>query len=293
MSIDLSALPPPDVVEPLNFETIFATMKADAIAVAPELADALALESEPATKVLAVVAYRELLLRARVNDAARSVMLAFARSSNLDHLVALFGVGRAAGEKDDRLLKRQQLSLESYSTAGPTLGYLYHALTATPAVRDAFVYSPTPGTVSIVVLAEPSDENPGGVPSQPLLDSVKSSANADDVRPLCDTVIAEPAQVLNYELVAQLELAPGVGASVALKAAQAAAVEHVQAQFMIGLDITVSGLKKALRATGVQRVSIVSPAPPADAADDILIAVTNRQAAMCTGITVTPIGSTA
>ncbi|MGE4339441.1 MAG: baseplate J/gp47 family protein [Pigmentiphaga sp.] len=288
MSIDLSALPPPDVVEPLNFETIFATMKADAIAIAPELADVLVLESEPATKILAVAAYRELLLRARVNDAARSVMLAFSRGTTLEHLVALFGVERANGEQDDRLVKRQQLSLESFSTAGPTLGYLYYALTASPAVRDAFVYSPEPGTVSIVVLAEPSDESPNGVPAQPLLDSVKAAANADDIRPLCDTVITEPAQVLLYELIAQLELAPGVGESVVIEAALKAVTEHVQAQFMIGLDITVSGLKKALRAAGVLRVNIISPAAPEGSDEDVLIAVAQNQAARCIGITVTP-----
>lgn len=288
MSIDLSTLPPPDVIEPLNFETIYATMKADAIAAAPELADVLALESEPATKLLAVAAYRELLMRARVNDAARSVMLAFSRNSTLDHLVSLFGVERADGEKDERLVKRQQLSLESYSSAGPTLGYLYYALSASPSVRDAFVDSPDPGTVRIVVLAEPSEDSPGGAPAPALLDRVLSAANADDVRPLCDTVIAVPAQVLTYELVASLDLAPGVGASVVLEAAKAAALEHAEEQFMIGLDITVSGFKKALRRTGVLRVNIVSPVMPSDETsdEDVLISVSNRQAARCVGMTV-------
>lgn len=288
MSIDLSTLPPPDVIEPLNFETIYATMKADAITAAPELADVLALESEPATKLLAVAAYRELLMRARVNDAARSVMLAFSRGSTLDHLVSLFDVERADGEKDERLVKRQQLSLESYSSAGPTLGYLYYALTASPSVRDAFVDSPEPGTVRIVVLAEPSDESPEGVPAPTLLDSVLSAANADDVRPLCDTVIAVPAQVLTYELVASLDLAPGVGASVVVDAAGKAALDHAEEQFMIGMDITVSGFKKALRRTGVLRVNIVSPIMPADDGgdEDVLISVSNRQAARCVGITV-------
>ncbi|NYT62354.1 baseplate J/gp47 family protein [Alcaligenaceae bacterium] len=295
MSINLSTLPPPDVVEPLNFEVIFATMKADAITIAPELADALALESEPVTKVLAVVAYRELLLRARINEAARSVMLAFSRGSTLEHLTALFGVERADGEKDDRLIKRQQLSLESYSSAGPTLGYLYYAMTASSAVRDAFVDSPAPGTVRIVVLAEPSEENPDGTPAQALLDSVLSAASADDVRPICDTVMAVPAQVLAYELVALLELASGVGASVAIEAAAKAAREHAEEQFMIGMDITVSGFKKALRSTGVLRVNIVSPVAPENeiADEDVLISVANHQAARCVGITVTSKGGAA
>ncbi|PJN94872.1 baseplate assembly protein, partial [Amaricoccus sp. HAR-UPW-R2A-40] len=93
-AIDLSRLPPPDVVERLDFETILGAMKADLIARAPDLAPALALESEPAVKILEVAAYRELLLRARINDAARAVMIATATGADLDHLAALFGVAR-------------------------------------------------------------------------------------------------------------------------------------------------------------------------------------------------------
>ncbi len=51
-------------------------------------------ESDPGYKILEVAAYRELLIRARINDAAKAVMLAYAGSENLDNLAALFGVTR-------------------------------------------------------------------------------------------------------------------------------------------------------------------------------------------------------
>jgi len=300
MTIDLSRLPAPSVVEPLDYETILATLKADLLALAPELGEVLALESEPATKLCEVFAYRELLLRARINDAARATMLAYARGSDLDHLAALFGVQRLEGETDARLRARTQLSLEGHTTAGPILSYRFHALSASPRVADVTIDSPKPGTVRIVVLAEPSEEdpeedasansdyNPNGVPGQALLDRVQAATSAEDVRPLCDTVMVAPAQVLNYVVEAALVLMPGPGVELTLAAAHTAATAYVEAQFRLGQDITVSGLKAALRQSGVLRVNLISPPLP-DTGDiaqqDVLIAVASHQAARCTQIT--------
>jgi len=301
VSVDLSLLPAPAVVEPLDFETILAAIKADLLALAPDLGDVLALESEPATKLCEVFAYRELLLRARINDAARATMLAYARGSDLDNLAALFGVTRLQSEADARLRARTQLSLESYTTAGPRLSYRFHALSASPVVRDVTIDSPKPGTVRIVVLAEPSETNPdedtdtnpgynpGGVPGQALLDRVRAATSAEDVRPLCDTVVVTPAQVLTYAVDAALVLMPGPGIEAALAAAHAAATAHVQAQFRLGQDITVSGLKAALRQPGVVRVNLIAPPLPGTsdvAQQDVLIAVASHQAARCTQVTV-------
>lgn len=93
-AIDLSKLPAPDVVEQLDFETILSDMKTSLIDLQPSLKDVLSLESEPLVKLLEVSAYRELLLRQRVNDASRSVMLAYARGNDLDNLAVLFGIER-------------------------------------------------------------------------------------------------------------------------------------------------------------------------------------------------------
>jgi phage-related baseplate assembly protein len=49
--IDLSRLPAPAVIEPLDFEQILSALKADLISRDPELADTLSLESEPLTKL--------------------------------------------------------------------------------------------------------------------------------------------------------------------------------------------------------------------------------------------------
>ena len=102
MTFDIATLPPPSVVEPLDFEAILAAQRTDLIARYPEAADVLDLESEPLAKLMEVFAYRELLYRARVNDAARAHLVAFATGSDLEHLGAFYNVPRIDGEADDR-----------------------------------------------------------------------------------------------------------------------------------------------------------------------------------------------
>ena len=88
-AIDLSKLPSPDVVETLDFDSIRDAMIEDLITRDPDFTALL--PSDPAYKIIEVAAYRELLLRSRINTASQAVMLAFAQGSNLDHLAALFG----------------------------------------------------------------------------------------------------------------------------------------------------------------------------------------------------------
>lgn len=280
--IDLALLPAPTVVEPLAFETIFATIKVDVIAKYPECAAALALESEPITKLVEVFAYRELMLRARINDAARSVMLAYATSTDLDHLAALVGVLRLDGETDARLRSRTQLSLEGFSTAGPVRSYVFHALSASNQVRDVYVHSPLPGDVRVVVLAEPSVQNPDGVAGADLLAVVQATLSADDVRPLCDNVSVSSASVLDYTISATLTCLPGPDVTVVQAAALTAVRAYAQTQFRLGYDIAVSGLHAALHQPGVVRVDLLQPSTS--------IAVAVDQAALCTGFSVTIAG---
>ena len=279
MGIDLSALPAPEIVETVSFEAIVSAIKSDVILRYPEAEPVLALESEPMVKLIEVFAYRELMLRARINDAAKSVMLAYATGSDLEHLAALLGVARLTDETDDRLRARTQLSLEGYSTAGPILSYKYHAMATSSEVRDIFVASLVPGEVRVVVLAEPSDSAPIGEPSSALLESVALRLNSDDIRPLCDTVAVVAAGVIIYNVKAALTCLPGPDTNVVLQAARTACEKYVSDQFSLGYDVTISGLHAALHQPGVMRVDLTSPSAS--------IAVASDQAAFCTGVVVT------
>ncbi|MBY0400960.1 baseplate J protein, partial [Myxococcota bacterium] len=101
--IDVSGLPPPNVIEEISFEEMLAASVADLVARFPAIAGVIQLESEPARKLLEVGAFREMLVRSRINDAARAQLLAFAAGADLDHLAAFHDVTRLVGETDDRL----------------------------------------------------------------------------------------------------------------------------------------------------------------------------------------------
>ncbi|SFB30595.1 baseplate assembly protein [Azotobacter beijerinckii] len=276
--IDLSQLPPPNIIETLDYEAILAERKARLIGLYPADEQAtvsaqLELESDPRTKLLQENAYRELLLRARINDSARAVMLAYAKGADLDHLVASppLNLRRLDGESDERLRKRAQLSPEGYSTAGPVQSYIYHALSASPQVRDATVSSPTPGTVRLAILAEPE-----GTPSAGLLSAVLARVSADDVRPLTDQVEVVAAEIIPYRVVARLLLNPGPDSTVVLAAAEAARAAYVEQQFRLGHDVSISGLHAALHQPGVTRVDLLDPT------ESLVVAA--HQAARCVGV---------
>lgn len=288
MAIDLSRLPPPDVVEPLDFEQIYDALRAHLIELAPELADTLELESEPLAKLLQVCAYRELQLRQRVNEAAQAVMLASAQGADLEHLGAFFGVERLVIdpgdpdaipvipptlEDDESLRKRIQMALSGYSTAGPAAAYVFHALSADGQVLDASATSPAPGEVLVCVLARSGD---GTAPPE-LLDKVAAVVSAEDVRPLTDQVSVASAEILPYSVDATLYVYPGPDSAVVLEEARARVEQYTEAMRRLGRDVTLSGLYAALHVEGVQRVELAQPLAN--------ITADATQATYCTGIT--------
>lgn len=288
-AINLDKLPAPKLVEELDAEMILTEMKADLITRAPELAGVMALESSVAVKILEGCAYRELLLRARVNDAGRAVMLAFATGSDLDHIGARYNVQRAVVqqadpaatppvpevlEEDTRLRHRIQLALEGLSTAGPTGAYTFHGLSADPDVKDIGIASFVPGQVDVTVLSRLGD----GTPSVELIAAVTDALNDEDVRPLTDLIDVQPATITAYTVDAILTLFDGPDSALVVAAAQTAVQTYVEDHHRLGHDITISGLHAALHQAGVQNVALTLPAA------DLVIAPDT--AAYCTGIAI-------
>lgn len=289
--IDLSNLPAPTIVETLDFETILAAMLAD-LQARDATFDAL-VESDPAYKILEVAAYREVLIRQRVNDASRAVMLAYATGSDLDQIGALFGVARltiveadteavppvaAVLESDTDFRRRIQLSLEGFSTAGPEGAYVFHALAADGDVLDASATSPNPGEVLISVLSRTGN----GAAGSGLIAAVEEALNADTVRPLTDLVTVQSASIVNFSVHAHLYVYPGPDSAVVLNSALAALDAYLESVHRIGKDVTQSGIYAALHQPGVQRVSLTQP--------NANVTISATQAAHCTGINVTIAG---
>lgn len=290
--IDLSRLAAPNVVEALDFETILAAMLADLRA--RDTAFSALVESDPAYKILEVAAYRELLIRQRVNDAANAVMLAFAAGADLDHIGANYGVERllitpaddttipptvAVYETDEDFRARIQLSPEAYTTAGSEGSYVYHGLAADGDVKDVQAVSPEPGDVTVYVLSRTSD----GTASPELLATVNDALNGEKVRPMTDRVTVMSASVNTYTIEAELIMYPGPDPEVVRQTAIDAVTAYAQAQHRIGYDVTRSGIFAALHQPGVQNVILTEPA--ADLVMD------EGETSYCTNITVTTEGT--
>lgn len=298
-TVDLSQLPAPDIVEELDFETILTERKATLISLYPEeqqeaIARTLTFESEPIVKLLEENAYREVIWRQRVNEAARAVMLAYAEKNDLDVLSANSNVERlvitpaddstipptpAVMESDTDLRLRTQQAFEGLSVAGPVGAYQYHGRSADGRVADISVISPSPACVTISVLSR--EDN--GIASETLLSVVRNALNGEDVRPVADRVTVQSANIVSYTIDATLYLYPGPESEPVRKAAEQKLKAYITAQHRLGRDIRKSAIYAALHVEGVQRVELAAPL------SDIVLDET--QASFCTEYSITIGGS--
>ncbi|MHC2250028.1 baseplate assembly protein [Bradyrhizobium elkanii] len=256
--IDFARLPPPDVIETIDFEVLLKRYQDDVLSKNDKLAAALKLEQSPTNIVLEAEAYGEMLVRARINSAARAVMLAFSKGRDLDNLAAFFGVERAAGETDESLRRRAQLAPEAFSTAGSEGAYIFQALTADPTnVRDATaVKMDDRGRVKITVMARGS--NP--VPTTATILLVRDRINSKGIRPLTDVVSVVPVRPITAKIVANIWLYPGPDASLVMSDIGKALQKVRDNVSLIGRDLTRSAIISALNQEGVQSVDLISPA---------------------------------
>ena len=204
----LSSLPIPNIIEHLDYESILSRMKEELVTRDPTFTALI--ESDPAIKILEICAWRELLLRQRINEAARANLLAYALGSDLDHLAAFYGVERQEKEADKAFRQRVQAKIVGWSTSGTSAHYRYHALSSDVRVKDARVASLIPGEVTISLLSTEGD----GTPSEALLDKVRQALLREDVRMLTDTVKVVGCGIVTLDIEAHITLEPSAPATV-------------------------------------------------------------------------------
>ncbi|EMN0493001.1 TPA: baseplate assembly protein [Pseudomonas aeruginosa] len=292
-AIDLSQLPIPEVVEQIDFETILAERKAYLVSLYPadqqaEITARLELESEPLTKLLEENAYRELVWRQRVNEAALANMLAYAAGSDLEQLAANYNVKRLVVtpgdpsavppvaevlEDDDSLRERAQMAWEGLSTAGPRNSYIFHARAADGRVADATASSPSPAVAVVTIQALAGN----GTAPPDLIAAVQAYLSDEDRRPVADRLTVQGAQVLPYSVTATLYLnTAGPESEPIMEAAEAALLAFVHQRRRLGLEVSESAIHAALHVEGVRKVVLTGW---------VDIVATEAQAPYCTGVT--------
>ena len=273
------------VIEELDYEVIRSSMIEEFKQRAPEWSAEL--ESDPVVILLELAGYRELLLRQRINEASRALMLAYAGGSDIDHLAANVGLERLDDETDDRLRDRVQLGFYLAATAGPAGAYKLHTLNVSADVLDVHVWMPAPGEVQVVVLARqtaPEDatetELQRGVVAfgtddewiiarsdGDLMNQIRDVLNQEETRPLTDSVVVRTPEIIECVVQAELTLYPGPDADLLLAESLTALNDYLLSVRRPAHDLTMAGIIDALVVPGVQNVKLIEPAADIVAAD--------------------------
>lgn len=251
-----------DIIEPLSYDAIYARRKASFISLWPEneqqkWRDVLELESEPVVKLLQESAYLELLLRARINDVARSNLLTSARNNDLNNLASFYGVERLAHENDDEFRNRIRERIRASSTAGPKEHYRYHALSADPTIADVYIDSARPGLVNIAIIAK-NEQNELIAASESLIAKVKAHLSQEHIKVLTDTLDIKGATVRTLDIEANVWLLPQVAAN-ELEKIKAHLRRQAKQEMQLGRSLTQSWLIKTLHTENVQRIELIQP----------------------------------
>lgn len=284
MAIDFSKLPLPDAVEVLSFEGILQQNIAELQRIIP---DWQPLESDVYMPLLQAFAYREMLLRSRINAAAMATMLPYATGADLDNLAAFYNVTRkvlvaadaavnppveALLEADSVLRNRITLSLYQYSTAGSIDSYKFHTFDADPSVKDVYVSSALPGEVQVIILSHEAD----GTASLNTRTAVEARLTDAKVRPLTDHVSVVSASIVPFTLDATLFYYGGQSFALIKATAEQQLKAYFDAMHTLGNNIHASAIHAALQVEGVQRV---------DLHGFVDLIMDNHQAAFCTAYT--------
>ena len=288
MTFSITNLPEPELIEELDYEAIFRELMADFLERHPNYTALL--ESDPAVKLLQVVAYRELILRQRVNDAFKATLLAFSGGGDLDNLAAFYGVERQTSEPDSDLRSRTIERIKGSSTAGGAAWYRIAILSNEgPAIKDASgteldtlgaVYGLTRNTLQnesdtdfrARVLQEALGGHGDGAASSQLLQAVNTKVQADDVRVITDTVEVISATIVEVNVVANVYLYPDQPAAI-LNGLEQSIRTAFAAEGGLGWDLATSWLISRLHVQGVQRVELLSPATTVVADSHVAVAL--------------------
>ncbi|MDW1616825.1 baseplate J/gp47 family protein [Vibrio sp. Vb2853] len=270
VNVDIPKLPKPAVIEELDYEQILLEWIERYKALDPDYQDVN--ESDPVYKLIEVAAFREMVLRQRVNDGAHATMLAYAVDEDLDVIGANFDVQRLVIDEGDpnavppreRIMEsneafryRIQLSNRAKNTAGSADDYEFWALSADGRVKSIATDSPK-GTLTVTVSVLSHDGN--GAASAELIKSVEDTLTPKGTRPLSDEVVVQSAKINEFAVVAELELFSGPSQSEVLKTAREQLDKWLSDSHRQGMDLTLDGFYASLRVPGVYKVHLTSPA---------------------------------
>lgn len=269
VNVDMSQLPKPAVIEQLDYEQILQEWIQRYKELDPDYQDVI--ESDPVYKLIEVAAFREMVLRQRVNDGAHATMLAYAAKEDLDVRGADFDVERLVidegdpdavpprekiMESDEAFRYRIQLSNRAKNTAGSADDYEFWALSADGRVKSIASDSPK-GSLTVTVSVLSHEGN--GTASADLIKLVEDTLTPKGTRPLSDEVLVQSATINEFVVEAELELFSGPDEAEVLNAAREQLDKWLSDSHRQGMDLPLDGFYASLRVPGVYKVHLTSP----------------------------------
>ena len=266
-------------------------------ATAEQVAVTLNNEAELTTKIVEACT---IVLQTRIREVNEDALQMFAywsEGSNLDAVVSDLGLERqtisegdpdafppvpAAMESDDQLRLRYFLAPFGFSSAGPGLGYKYHAITLgerpvisveTPSerkvvvtyefddsgfagsVKDATGVRTDAGKVSVPILSRDGD----GTPSDELVSAVERFFERDDAAPCTDEITVSKAVVVPYTIRAVAYISKGPDESVIREQITPQLKAYADEQHRLKGFIEPGMIEHLLRQAGAQRPEIIEP----------------------------------
>lgn len=251
----LAGLPEPEIIVPSDFEAILLAMQNYAVAQLPSIAGYVSLETEPANVVLQASGYREVMLRALINDSFRQTLLAKANGAALDHLAAFYDVTRVLNETDDQLRLRTVLEISGRSTGGTVPRYTAKALGASVQVKSAIVWrDSTSPLIRVAILST----DVGGVAGPALIATVQAALDNPSVKMVNDTIVVQSAVTVTQNVVANVWLLSATPQSV-FDGLDENLLASWTEETALGFDMTRAWLTARLMRSGIQRVEILTP----------------------------------
>jgi len=178
-----------------------------------------------------------------------------------DYFLKVENITRTAGgadkESDKSYYERLRESMESFSTAGPEGGYIYHVKSVSTAITDVTATTPEPGVVDVRVLL-----NGGEMPTEATMQEIQDALSASKVRPLTDKVIvSKPDEVpFSVDVTIYLPRYSQTSSTIIEADARKAVAAYIKWQTeKMGRDINPSYLYRFLMEAGIKRAEVRQP----------------------------------
>lgn len=279
-TLDLSSLPLPDVIETLDYEGIydfvssmFLILWAQKRVLKPELPEinVLNLETDPVAVAIEAWATYIVVMRARVNDTAKALMLSSTTGTDLDNFAADFNLsrrqigtddgGNPIYESDEEFRLRRALAPDGYAAAGPENAYKFFALSADGSIKQVEAVKGEANRCDIILLGRDGD----GTVATEVITKVYQALSPKVTRPLTDTVYVRSAAIVAQPIVVHITVGSGPDKAAIAAKAKSSIEAYARSRSAIGRVLHVSGLVAAAHnGNALENATVIEPAMDID-----------------------------